>query len=135
MVPLQKNAQLSSDTLREMMEVACLWEWILPTLKTTFGSGECLDRIVESWKMGLLNSNAGYCCENAWWSGLTAWFLIMSCLSYFRVDQCLCVSSCVSCWFAYQSLFPSLGILPAPLQNGREKDVFLGDALGSSRIH
>ena len=53
--PLQKNAQLSNDMLREMMEMCCLWQWIAPSLKRMLGAGPGYDKIVEAWKMGILD--------------------------------------------------------------------------------
>ncbi|OLP75981.1 hypothetical protein AK812_SmicGene44142 [Symbiodinium microadriaticum] len=53
--PLQKNAQLSNDMLREMMEMCCLWQWISPSLKRMLGAGPGYDKIVEAWKMGILD--------------------------------------------------------------------------------
>lgn len=54
-VILQKNAQLSNEQLREMMEMACLWHWVAPHLKKMLGAGPGYEKLVEAWKMGILD--------------------------------------------------------------------------------
>lgn len=52
---MQKNMQMTNEMLREMMELACVWQWLLPNLKRMLGSGVELEKIQEAWEMGSLD--------------------------------------------------------------------------------
>ena len=49
--------QMTNDALREMMEMSCMWQWLLPNLKRLLGSGAEFDKIKEAWEMGILDCN------------------------------------------------------------------------------
>ena len=53
--PLQKNMQMTNEMLREMMELACMWQWLVPNLKRMLGSGVEYEKIQEAWEMGSLD--------------------------------------------------------------------------------
>ena len=51
---LQKNAQMTSEQLRDMMETSCLWVWLRPLLQRMLGAGSDFDKLQQSWEMGSL---------------------------------------------------------------------------------
>ncbi|CAE7208408.1 unnamed protein product [Symbiodinium sp. CCMP2456] len=64
-VKSQKNAQMSNDMLREMMEMTCVMQWISPSLKKMLGAGPGFEKIMEAWKMGTLDCMKFVLCRCA----------------------------------------------------------------------
>ena len=52
LAPLQKNAQLSVEALKELLEMCCLWIWMVPLLKKLLGAGPGFDALQAAWEMG-----------------------------------------------------------------------------------
>ena len=51
---LQKAAQQTTEQLKEMLEVSCLWVWMHPQLKKLLGDGSAMLTLEDAWTMGTL---------------------------------------------------------------------------------